>query len=78
MWGAPAVVQHINGILGAAKLWFRSLAQHSGLGIQRCHSCGLGHDYGSDLIPGLGALCAVGQSKKRKTKEILLKKTCIS
>ena len=31
------------------------LAQHRGLRIPSCRSCGLGQDCGSDLIPGPGA-----------------------
>ena len=46
----------------------RSLAQHSGLRIQSCHSCGLCYSYNSDLIPSLGTPCAKGQSKKKKKK----------
>ena len=33
-------------------MWVRSPAQHIGLRIQRCHSCGLDRSSGSDLIPG--------------------------
>ena len=40
-----------------------SLAQHSELRI-----CGLGHNCGSDLIPGPGTPDATGVTKKRKEK----------
>ena len=42
--------------------------QCSQLRIPLGHSSGLGGDCGSDLIPGLGALCAEGQPE-RKQKE---------
>ena len=42
-------------------------ARHSGLRIWRCQ---LGHNYGSDLIPGLGNPYAVGRSKKGKKKNL--------
>jgi len=35
-------------------------------GIWHSHSCNIGHDWGSDLIPGLGTPYASGQPKKRK------------
>ena len=40
----------ISSVLGALRHRFNPW--HSGLRIQHCHSCGLGHNYGSDLIPG--------------------------
>ena len=46
----------------------RSLAQHSGLRIQCCHSCGKGRDCGSDLVPGPGTPYTMGQPKKEITK----------
>ena len=36
------------------------------LRILGCHSCGLGCNGGSDLIPGLGTLHAMGQPKRGK------------
>jgi len=33
-----------------------------------CRSCDLGHNYGSDLMPGLGTPYAVGRPKKKKNK----------
>ena len=45
----------------------RSPAWHSGLRIWSCHSCRVGGNCDSDLIPGLGTPCAVGKPKKEKT-----------
>lgn len=42
------------------------LAWPSGLRILCCHSCGLGHNGVSDLIPGLGIPCAAGWRKEKK------------
>ena len=47
---------------GSAGTRVQSPAWHGGLRIPRCHSFGLGHDHGSDLIPGPGTPCATGQS----------------
>ena len=44
-----------------------SLARHSGLRIQ--HTCGLGHNCGSDVIPGPGTPYAPGAKKKKKKKK---------
>ena len=44
----------------------RSLAWHSGLRIQQCHSCSTGQNCSWDLIPGLGTPCATGQPKTYK------------
>ena len=52
-----------NGI----QAWFP--ARHSGLRIQHCCSCGLGHNYRSDLILGLGTPLASGWPKKKKQKK---------
>ena len=66
--GVPAVVQRDWWYLGTQ---VRSPALSSGLRIWSCHSCGLGCNYGSDLIPGLGAPYATGQPKrKRKKKDV--------
>ena len=46
-WGVPTVVKGDWWNLGNAEMHIHSPAQHSGLRIQCCHSCGL------DLIPGL-------------------------
>ena len=42
-----------------------SLASLSGLSIWGCRSRGLGHNCGSNLIPGLGTPFAKGQPKKK-------------
>ena len=52
--------------LGSTGLNVRSPAQHSGLRIQHCCSCGLGRDCGLDLVPGLGTPYAVGQPKMKE------------
>ena len=40
------------------------MAQQSGLKIQHCHSCGVGHNCGSDVSPGPGTPHAGGGQKK--------------
>ena len=60
------MVQWIKGVLGAL---VRSPAQHSGLGIWGCCSCGLGCNCGSDLIPGPEAPHATGKPKMKKKKK---------
>ena len=51
------------------RMQVRFWAWHSGLRIQHCHSCGLGRNCGSDLMPGPGAPYAVGWPKKEKNRE---------
>ena len=53
----------------------QSQAWHSGLGIWHCHSCCLGLDCGSNLIPGPGVPYAAGGQKLKKTKTKQNKKT---
>lgn len=61
-WGEfPLWWNEIGSVLGALG-W--SLIQHGGLRIQHWHSCSLGHNYGSDLIPGPETPYAEGQPKK--------------
>ena len=48
-----------------------SLAWYSGLGIQYCHSCGIGCNCGLHLIPGLGIPYASGRPKKQRRKRVL-------
>ena len=57
--------------LGSAGKQVCSLAWHSELRIWHCHSCGLGGDCGSDLIPGPGVLHMPwgGQKLKKKKKK---------
>ena len=64
----PMVTQQDKRHLGSTGIQVRPPAQHSGLRIRRCHICSLGHDCGSDLIPGLGAPNAMGQPGKKKKK----------
>ena len=40
-----------------------------------CHSCGVGHNCGSDPMPGPGPPCAAGQPKIGKRKVVRLKST---
>ena len=59
--------------LGRAGMWVPSLAQHSGLRIWHCCSCGLVCNCGSDLIPGLGAPHVLfWDSQKRKKNWTML------
>ena len=37
---------------------------------RHCHHCGLGHDWGSDLNPGLAVPYAKGKPKIRKKKKV--------
>ena len=61
--GIPAMAQWDQRCLGSLGSWVQSLAQHSELRIQHCCSCGLGCNYGSDLISGLGTPYTEGQPK---------------
>ena len=69
--GVPTVVQRDWQHLGSAGMQVRSLAWHSGLRIWRCHSCGLGCDCSSDLIPGLGTPHATSWPKLKQTNKNL-------
>ena len=62
------MVQMDHGHLWSTGTWVQSLAQHSGLRIWRCDSCGSGSNSGSDLIPGQGAPYAMGQPKVERKK----------
>ena len=57
--------------LGSTGTQVQSPAWYSGLRTPSCRSCGLGHSYGSHLIPGLGTPCASGLPKKKKKKKKL-------
>ena len=50
--GVPAMVQWHRWCLGSTRTQVPSLALHSGIRIQHCHSCSLGCSYGLDLMPG--------------------------
>ena len=66
--GIPAVAQWDQRHLGSAGMQVWSPG-YGGLRIQHYHCCGLGRNYGSDLIPGLGAPHALWQPKKEKKKK---------
>ena len=66
--GVPIMVE------GDHRLWspemqVRSPPQQNRLRIRHCHSCGVGHNYGLDLMPGLGTPYATGWPKKREKKK---------
>ena len=67
-FGVPSVAQWDPRSLGSTVVQAQPLAQHSGLRIQCCCSCGLGRNYGLDLIPSLGTPYAAGQPKRKKIK----------
>ena len=47
----------------------QSLAWHSRLRIQHCHSCGVGRSSSLDSVPGLGtSICYRGGQKRKKKK----------
>ena len=52
--GVPAMAQQDQQPLWSSGMRVRSPAWHSVFRIQHCHSCGVGHNCGSDLIPSLG------------------------
>ena len=68
-FGFPAVAQRDLWHLGSDEMQIRSLTGYSGLRIRCCHSLGLGHNWGSDLITGLGIPYAMGWPKKGKKKK---------
>ena len=47
----------------------QSPAQHNGLRIQHCHSCGLGDNCGWDLSPALRTPDVERRQKKKKKKK---------
>lgn len=64
-WSSPVAQQDWRRLgSDGGQVW--SPAQHNGLSIQSCHSCSLDHNFGSDLIPGLGTPYASGLPKKKK------------
>ena len=63
------MVQQDQWRLGSAGTQVQSQAQHSGLCIWHCRSCGLGHNCSSDLIPGPETPYSEGQPKKKKKEE---------
>ena len=69
LMGVPAVAQQDGLCLCSAGTRVQSSARHSGLRIQHCHSCSLGCNCSSDLIPCPGTPHASGQPKKKKEKK---------
>lgn len=65
-FGASVWRNRIGGVLGATGAWAWCLDQYSGLRIQPCRSCSLGHSCGSSMIPGPGAPCAAKWPKMTK------------
>ena len=63
----------IGGVSAAPKRRFQPLVWHGGLRISCCHTCGVGLNCSSDLIPDLGTPYATGQpkegEKKKKTRQ---------
>ena len=64
--GIPAVAQWNWWHFWSARTRVQSPAQHSGLKIRCCRSCGSGRHCSSDLIPGLGKPYASGRPKKKR------------
>ena len=62
------MVQQDLRYLGITGTQVGSPAWNSGLRIRHCHSCSLGQNCSSDLIPGPGIPFAVGQPKMRGEK----------
>ena len=67
--GVPAVAQWGWQHLWSAGIEVPFPTWNSGLRKLQCHSCGVGHNYGSDLIPGLGTPYAPVWPKKKKRRE---------
>ena len=67
-FGVPTVAQQDRQCLGSTGMQVQSPAQHSGLRIQHCRSCGLGLRpwLGSDPWPKNSICCS--RAKKRKEK----------
>ena len=61
---APAVAQRHHKHLWTTGMQVQSLAPHSGLRIWHCHSCGIGHSCGSNVIPW-----PLGDTNKQTNKQ---------
>ena len=63
----PIMVQQVKDLV-LFLLWLVIHPWPSGLRIQCCHSCDLGHNCGLYLIPGAGTFicCRCGQKEKKK------------
>ena len=68
-WGVPAVVHWDRWRLRSTAIQVQPLAWHSGLRIQGCCSCGLGHNCSLDLIHGWGAPYATGQTQWKQRQK---------
>ena len=68
------MAQQDQGHLWSTGLQVQSPARHSGLRIRHCSSCGVGHNCGSDPIPGLETPYATEQPKKEEKKKKRKKK----
>ena len=67
--GAPAVVQQDRWHLFSTGTQVQYPAQYSGFRIQCCHSCSVGCNCSSALIPGLGNFMCCEPAKKKKKKK---------
>ena len=55
LWtGVPAMAQQDQRYFWSSGMQVWSLAWHSGLRLQHCHTCSIDHSCSSDLIPGPG------------------------
>ena len=70
--GVPAAAQLNQWHLGSTGTQVQSPAQHSGLRIQCCRSCGLGCNCGLNPDPGPETPHASGWPKRKKKKEICI------
>ena len=66
----PKLGSSLCGTMGSAASWELLSAGsipgwHSGLRVQHCYSCGLGHNSGSELIPGWVTPYVKGQPNKQ-------------
>ena len=59
-----------GGSSGALRHRCWCLAWHSGLRICHCRSCGMGRNWGLDLIPGPGTPYATGRPIKKKGEDV--------
>ena len=75
--GVPAVVQWDQWSLGNAGTQVRSPAWHRGLRIRLCHSCGLGHNCSSDMIPGRETPYSAGWPKEKNKKQNKTLQKCV-
>ena len=65
----PTVGQQDGRRLCSTGTQVQSPAQHSRLRTHHCHICGIDHNGGTDLIPGLGLQCCREAKKGGKKKK---------